>query len=183
MNFGSRYFQQDPNPETGTDNILSDIDKNNLTTQEWSAQSVDMSSSTDSDRDEDAVRRGPITRIGVKRFSTIALWSWKETVEICAICRSALLETCITCEGGGMTNPYLCQSVKGSCNHEFHFHCIQRWLVENRPHCPLCNYAWPPYSDSNDSNNSLDEFMLEAGGPEEGWGESGEGGDAPLPFE
>lgn len=174
MHFNNSDLQQRPSPETGTKSILLDVDVNNVTTQESSAQDSDVSCSTDSDSDEATVKRGPITRIGVKSFSTIARWSWKESVQVCAICRSALLDMCNACEGGGMMNPTLCQSVKGPCDHSFHFHCIQRWLVENRPHCPLCNGPWPAYSESHTSLEAVSSEM---------WDEQEDGQIMPLPFE
>lgn len=174
MEFNNSDFQQRPSPETETNSILSDVDANNLTTQQWSAHDIHVGCPMDSDRNEATVQRGPITRIDVKSFSTIALWSWKDNVQVCAICRSTLLETCNTCEGGGIMNPTLCQSVKGPCDHIFHYHCIQRWLVENRPYCPLCNGRWPAYSDSHTSLEVVSSGM---------WDELEDGQVLPLPFE
>lgn len=98
---------------------------------------------SDSDRVEPVVQNYQITSISVDCISTIALWSWKESVENCAICREALLGICINCEAEVAHSTRDCRSVRGNCGHEFHFHCIYRWLTTNREECPLCSRSWP----------------------------------------
>ncbi|CAD8045178.1 unnamed protein product [Paramecium primaurelia] len=75
----------------------------------------------------------------IKKWNAVALWSWDIKVDNCAICKNHIMEKCIECdaqEGQGE-----CIVAWGTCNHAYHFHCIERWL-KNRQTCPLDNRNW-----------------------------------------
>jgi len=65
----------------------------------------------------------------------------KRKINDCAICRSKLTEPCIDCFYDAQKKPVDCMIVKGSCDHEYHAHCLNRWLLK-RLVCPLCNTEW-----------------------------------------
>lgn len=65
-------------------------------------------------------------------------------VEFCAICRKHLTETCIECDAHLIDTQLVslsCPLTVGTCNHVFHYHCMNRWLA-NREVCPLDNKNW-----------------------------------------
>jgi len=67
----------------------------------------------------------------------------------CAICRNKLEDLCIECVTGLPSTPdkyhgiiqQNCDVAKGTCGHEFHNHCIKRWL-KTRKVCPLDERDW-----------------------------------------
>lgn len=56
----------------------------------------------------------------------------------CAICLNSLEIGCIECIN---KNILICPSIKGTCNHGYHEHCISKWL-EKHFNCPLDNKQW-----------------------------------------
>ncbi|KAI4996016.1 hypothetical protein ZWY2020_040794, partial [Hordeum vulgare] len=52
-------------------------------------------------------------------------------VDNCAICRNHIMDLCIECQANQAS----------VCNHDFHFHCISRWL-KTRQVYPLDNSEW-----------------------------------------
>lgn len=62
----------------------------------------------------------------------------------CAICRNHMFGQCIECEALDGDPEYEhegCPMAWGQCNHVFHRHCIDRWLL-SRSVCPLDNRTW-----------------------------------------
>ena len=81
----------------------------------------------------------------------IGSWSWNVTQETCAICRNNVMDHCIDCLAS-VTNESdtlqrTCSLIQGTCQHIFHRHCLERWLL-TRQVCPLCNSEWHELKDS-----------------------------------
>mgnify|MGYP003365762067 CR=1 FL=1 len=56
--------------------------------------------------------------------------------DVCGICRVSYNGVCPNCKMPGKS----CPLVVGTCNHNFHYHCIYRWLdtVNSKGLCPMC---------------------------------------------
>ena len=76
----------------------------------------------------------------IKRWNAVALWSYDIQINTCAICRSSLMDLCITCMSNS-TPTDECTVSWGECNHAFHSHCISDW-VKTRAVCPLDQKQW-----------------------------------------
>jgi len=64
----------------------------------------------------------------------------KTNINICAICRSSLIDNCLYC-----TQDNTCLFISGICGHDYHSHCINSWL-KHRNICPICSSPWMPIS-------------------------------------
>jgi hypothetical protein len=69
----------------------------------------------------------------------IGIWSWDVAHDVCAICRTALSESCLRCQAA--SNLQECIIVWGTCNHSFHNCCMSQW-IKQRAQCPLCQTDW-----------------------------------------
>jgi E3 ubiquitin-protein ligase RBX1 len=81
----------------------------------------------------------------LKKFHAVGLWSFNVgQVDQCAICLNSLTERCIEC-AVDLLRLEDCGSLLGFCNHEFHAHCINKFL-RSRPDgmckCPMCQVEW-----------------------------------------
>merc|ERR1739848_826930 len=64
----------------------------------------------------------------VRKWDAVALWSYNLMVDTCAICRNPLADICIDCQSEHMSAEAAdCGIAWGTCNHQFHFHCISKW--------------------------------------------------------
>lgn len=70
----------------------------------------------------------------------------------CVICRNDMSTKCIECEDNKNES---CQCIRShACDHEFHYHCIKRWL-KTRNVCPLCFKDWAYEAMDNAASNIL----------------------------
>lgn len=92
-------------------------------------------------------------KVTVKEVHSVFAWTWHipresrdaqfeaidasdEGDDVCGICRANYNATCPSCKYPGDE----CPLVVGDCNHNFHVHCIYRWLDTDtsRGLCPMC---------------------------------------------
>lgn len=52
----------------------------------------------------------------VKKWNSVALWSWDIEVDVCAICRNNIMDPCIECQTNPKDNPEECTVAWGVCN-------------------------------------------------------------------
>lgn len=92
-------------------------------------------------------------KVTVNRVHSVFAWTWHipkdnqdgnpEPIDdddgdddVCGICRASYNATCPGCKFPGDG----CPLVVGECNHNFHVHCIYKWLdtTTSRGLCPMC---------------------------------------------
>lgn len=62
-------------------------------------------------------------------------------VDTCAICLGDLASDCDSCAANDTGHVTACTLITGKCNHDFHAHCMDRW-IKTRHVCPLDNQRW-----------------------------------------
>ncbi|KAK0559904.1 ubiquitin-protein ligase Anaphase Promoting Complex [Tilletia horrida] len=80
-------------------------------------------------------------KVKIKNYRAVGYWVWdtRDPDDVCGICQSNFDGCCATCKEPGDACPLLF----GECTHEFHMHCIFKWLEgSNNPICPLCKRPW-----------------------------------------
>lgn len=75
----------------------------------------------------------------LKKWNLVAMWSWDVECEVCAICRTPLMDSCLKCQTDNKHDD--CVVVWGDCNHSFHNCCMSQW-IKSRNLCPLCQSEW-----------------------------------------
>jgi len=78
--------------------------------------------------------------IEIVSWNIVGLWSLNVQIEICAICRNHIMDSCVECQNG-LINNEVCSISWGKCGHAFHTHCINHWL-NSRNVCPLDTQQW-----------------------------------------
>jgi RING-box protein 2 len=79
------------------------------------------------------------TLFTLKKWNLVSMWSWDVECEVCAICRTALMDSCLKCQTDNKHDD--CVVVWGDCNHSFHNCCMSQW-IKSRNLCPLCQSEW-----------------------------------------
>lgn len=76
--------------------------------------------------------------------------------DVCGICRASYNATCPSCKYPGDE----CSLVVGECNHNFHVHCIYRWLdtATSRGLCPMCRQVFQLKRGLAINDSQLDKF-------------------------
>jgi RING-box protein 1 len=80
----------------------------------------------------------PKHKVTVKKMAATAMWRIDVQNEECAICRCSLQELCILCQ---VAPSDACLIAVGECTHEFHMHCIDKWVKDGHG-CPLDKEPW-----------------------------------------
>ena len=75
----------------------------------------------------------------IQKFCPVYLASWEGDSETCSICKASFISPCADCEVRGISDA--CPAVQGRCGHQYHLHCIEKWVSKN-PTCPLCGDRW-----------------------------------------
>ena len=79
-------------------------------------------------------------QVVLKKWTGVAVWTFDIKCDTCAICKNALMESCIQCQADNLDQKD-CTIVRGTCNHVYHFHCISNWMKTSAK-CPLDNQDW-----------------------------------------
>lgn len=77
--------------------------------------------------------------------------------ERCTICRNLFTEKCTECQANSFQ--IACQVIASrSCEHQFHYHCIKRWLVKHDV-CCICSKEWLITNEEKILVNFNDTFI------------------------
>ena len=63
-------------------------------------------------------------RVVIDSWLAVAEWKWDIPDDHCTICLNQFEMPCSKCKYGGDD----CAPVQGNCGHDFHMHCIYKWL-------------------------------------------------------
>lgn len=76
--------------------------------------------------------------------------------DVCGICRVSYNGVCPNCKIPGKS----CPLVVGNCNHNFHFHCIYRWLdtATSKGLCPMCRQEFTLKPDVIINEKHIEKF-------------------------
>lgn len=87
----------------------------------------------------------PKQKFEVKKWIGVAMWTFNNDVELCAVCRNLIVDPCIECQSNCSSvtgeSDSDCKVAWGVCNHAYHFHCVSKWLKKHST-CPLDNTQW-----------------------------------------
>lgn len=91
---------------------------------------------------EASIEREPeFMKVKIKNYRAVGYWVWdtRDPDDVCGICQNQFDGCCAACKEPGDACPLLF----GECTHEFHMHCIFKWLEgSSNPLCPLCKRPW-----------------------------------------
>ncbi|XP_006876106.1 PREDICTED: RING-box protein 2-like [Chrysochloris asiatica] len=77
----------------------------------------------------------------LKKWNTVAMWSWDVECDMWAICRGQVMDDCPRCQAKNKQKD--CVVVWGECNHSFHNCYMSLWVKQNN-RCPLCQQDCGP---------------------------------------
>lgn len=79
----------------------------------------------------------------LKKWNSVAMWSWDVESDTCAICRVLVMDSCLRCqaESKNSLDRQDCVVVWGECSHFFHNCCMALWIKQSN-RCPLCQSEW-----------------------------------------
>ncbi|CAD6888064.1 unnamed protein product [Tilletia controversa] len=93
-------------------------------------------------------------KVRIKNYRAVGYWVWdtRDPDDVCGICQNNFDGCCAACSEPGDACPLLF----GECTHEFHMHCIFKWLEgSNNPICPLCKRPWVVQSTQSQPGNGV----------------------------
>mmetsp|Transcript_10187 Transcript_10187/g.21749 ORF Transcript_10187/g.21749 Transcript_10187/m.21749 type:complete len:87 (-) Transcript_10187:112-372(-) len=79
--------------------------------------------------------------VKVDEWHAVATWTWGAEDDACGICRLPFDGCCPDCKMPGDD----CPIATGDCDHQFHMHCIVKWINSQGPtqqRCPMCRREW-----------------------------------------
>ncbi|XP_019857700.1 PREDICTED: anaphase-promoting complex subunit 11-like [Amphimedon queenslandica] len=79
-------------------------------------------------------------KVKIKSWNGVGFWKWMTNDTDCGICRLPFDGCCPDCRIPGDD----CPIVSGQCRHQFHMHCILKWLQtqQMKQQCPMCRRDW-----------------------------------------
>ena len=109
-------------------------------------------------------------KITVKSYHAVAVWRWNTNDEQCSICYQPFDMCCETCTIPGES----CPPAWGECTHQYHMHCINRWLTADNKNCPMCRRPFKLREDIHGVASIREEPIVgltDSEGEEEAWPE------------
>ncbi|OAF66397.1 Anaphase-promoting complex subunit 11 [Intoshia linei] len=77
----------------------------------------------------------------IVKLNFVTSWAWNARESTCGICKRSFDTCCSECTYPGEE----CPLTEGKCCHEFHMHCILKWInssQSNSNQCPMCRQDW-----------------------------------------
>ncbi|GAV46622.1 hypothetical protein ZYGR_0A02150 [Zygosaccharomyces rouxii] len=108
-------------------------------------------------------------KVDIEEVHSVFAWTWHipkdnkdgslevdDDDDVCGICRASYNATCPSCKYPGDK----CSLVVGECNHNFHVHCIYRWLdtTTSKGLCPMCRQLFQLKRGLAINDSQLEKF-------------------------
>eukprot|EP01029_Cantina_marsupialis_P031731 TRINITY_DN920_c0_g3_i1.p1 TRINITY_DN920_c0_g3~~TRINITY_DN920_c0_g3_i1.p1 ORF type:complete len:104 (+),score=17.87 TRINITY_DN920_c0_g3_i1:47-313(+) len=74
----------------------------------------------------------------VSKWKGIGNWKFGNATGSCGFCQLKFDSACPSCSIPGDT----CPLAIGVCSHQFHKHCLDKWLRKDKSNCPMCRQPW-----------------------------------------
>lgn len=100
----------------------------------------------------------PKISIELVNWNPYAFWKFKSTSTECPICREHYETGCVSCLSDATTKTnFECLISQSKCGHNFHKHCIEKWVQSKGKFC-LCPVCSTPYEISVDDMHKTDSW-------------------------